>query len=298
MASFSPIQSLREAKTRGETIAMISLYDAPSATLCSDAGTDCLLVGDSLGNVVLGYDDFVSVTMEDMVRHTGAVSRGARRSSRPNVPVVADLPFGAYTSAVEATRNAAELLRAGAHAVKLEGAGTASLAAVRALIEMGAPVVGHLGFTPQSALNFSGVVQGKTSEAAENLVRDAVALQGAGCSALVLEAVPAEVAAFVTRALLIPTIGIGAGAGCDGQVLVWHDLIGLTPGPPLRFVKRYADVRTVLAGAARDYVEEVRSGAFPRAEHGWAMPEAELEGWRARHETNGDLSSPAKPPAS
>lgn len=275
---------------------MISLYDAPTATLCSDAGADCLLVGDSLGNVVLGYDDFVSVTMEDMVRHTGAVSRGTRRSSRPNVPVVADLPFGSYTSATEATRNGAELLRAGAHAVKLEGAGPASLGAIRALIEMGAPVVGHLGFTPQSALNFSGVVQGKTVEAADLLLRDALALQDAGCSALVLEAVPMQVAASVTRALSIPTVGIGAGAGCDGQVLVWHDLIGLTPGPPLRFVKRYADARSVLADAARGYIGEVRSGAFPKEEHGWSMPEAELEGWSTRHEPRGDLSSPAEPP--
>lgn len=276
---------------------MISLYDAPSATLCSDAGADCLLVGDSLGNVILGYDDFVSVTMEDMIRHTGAVSRGARRSSRPNVPVVADLPFGTYTSVAEATRNGAALLRAGAHAVKLEGAGPASLAAIRSLIEMGAPVVGHLGFTPQSALNFSGVVQGKTGEAADLLLHGALALQEAGCSALVLEAVPMEVAASVTQALSIPTVGIGAGAGCDGQVLVWHDLIGLTPGPPLRFVKRYADARAVLADAARDYVEEVHSGAFPKAEHGWSMPETELEGWRARHEDNGGLPSSVEPPA-
>lgn len=283
MASFSPIQTMREAKTRGEQIAMVSLYDAPTATLCSDAGADCLLVGDSLGNVVLGYDDFVSVTMEDMIRHTGAVSRGARKSMRPGVPVVADLPFGTYTGVAEATRNGAALLRAGAHAVKLEGAGPSSLGAVRALIQMGAPVVGHLGFTPQSALNFSGVVQGKTGEAADLLLHDALALQEVGCSVLVLEAVPREVAEFVTQTLSMPTVGIGAGAGCDGQVLVWHDLIGLTPGPPLRFVKRYADARTLLTGAARDYVEEVRSGTFPRAEHGWSMPEPELEGWRARH---------------
>ena len=162
---------------------------------------------------------------------------------------------------------------------------------------MGAPVVGHLGFTPQSALNFSGVVQGKTVEAADLLLRDALALQDAGCSALVLEAVPMEVAASVTRALSIPTVGIGAGTGCDGQVLVWHDLVGLTPGPPLRFVKRYADARSVLADAARDYVGEVRSGAFPKEEHGWSMPQTELEGWRARHEANGDLPSPSEPPA-
>jgi 3-methyl-2-oxobutanoate hydroxymethyltransferase len=142
---------------------MISLYDAPTATLCCDAGVDCLLVGDSLGNVILGYDDFLSVTMEDLMRHTAAVARGAKKSSHPLVPVVADLPFGSYTSVRQATRNGAALVRAGAHAVKLEGAGPTTLRAVRALVEMGAPVVGHLGFTPQSVLNFSGVVQGKTA---------------------------------------------------------------------------------------------------------------------------------------
>jgi 3-methyl-2-oxobutanoate hydroxymethyltransferase len=284
MAAISPIRPMREAKARGAFLAMISLYDAPSATLCCDAGVDCLLVGDSLGNVVLGYDDFLSVTMEDLLRHTAAVGRGAKKSSRPQVPVIADLPFSSYTSAEQAARNGAALMRAGAHGLKLEGAGPIALRAVRTLVEIGAPVVGHLGFTPQSALHFSGVVQAKTGEAAARLLREARSLEEAGCFALVLEAVPQEVARRITEALSIPTIGIGAGAGCDGQVLVWHDLAGITPGPPLRFVKRYADADALLRRAAQDFVDEVHSGAFPAEEHGWSMPEAELEGWRTRDE--------------
>ena len=275
---------------------MISLYDAPTAELCCDAGVDCLLVGDSLGNVVLGYDNFISVTMEDMIRHAAAVARGAQRSSRPGVPVVADLPFGSYTTVTEAAKNAADLMRTGAHAVKLEGAGPATLDAVRAIVEMGAPVVGHLGFTPQSALRFSGVVQGKTGEAAEGLLRDALALEEAGCSAVVLEAVTREVAELITKTLSVPTVGIGAGAGCDGQVLVLHDLAGLSKGASFRFVKRYADARALLSEATRDFVEDVRSGEFPKQEHGWSMPETELEGWNTSHGVDGDLSSPAEPP--
>ena len=275
---------------------MISLYDAPTAELCCDAGADCLLVGDSLGNVVLGYDRFIFATMEDMIRHTAAVARGAKRSTRPGVPVVADLPFGSYTTVPEATENGAALMRAGAHAVKLEGAGPATLEAVGALVEMGAPVIGHLGFTPQSALRFSGVVQGKTAEAADGLLRDALALEEAGCSAVVLEAVTREVAERITKALSVATIGIGAGAGCDGQVLVLHDLVGLPGGASFRFVKRYADARALLAQATQGFVEEVHSGAFPVEEHGWSMPETELEGWGARNGADGGLSSPTEPP--
>jgi 3-methyl-2-oxobutanoate hydroxymethyltransferase len=280
--AFSPLQVLTDAKTRGERIAMVSLYDAPTAEICSEAGVDCILVGDSLGNVILGYDDFLSVTMEDLLRHTAAVARGVKRSRRPEVPVVADLPFASYASPEQAAQNGANLVRAGAHGIKLEGAGPSALAAVRTLVEMGAPVVGHLGFTPQSSLRFSGVVQGKTAGAALRLFEEARELEAAGCMALVLEAVPSEVARHVTDELSIPTIGIGAGAGCDGQVLVWHDLVGLTPGKPLRFVKRYADSRALFSEAARSFADEVHSGAFPTEEHGWNMSEAELEEWRAR----------------
>jgi len=267
---------------------MVSLYDAPTAALACEAGADVILVGDSMGNVILGYEDFLSVTMEDMVRHTAAVARGVKSSSRPGVPVVADLPFGGNHSLEQAAKNGAALVRAGARAVKLEGAGPAALAAIRTLVEMGAPVVGHLGFTPQSSLRFSGVVQGKTAEAAERMLRDARALEEAGCEAIVLEAVPVEVAERVTGALGIPTIGIGSGGGCSGQVLVWHDLVGLTPGKPFRFVKRYAEAGALLREATAAYVRDVHSGAFPGSEHGWQMPEAEAQTWRAGVSPDGD----------
>lgn len=267
------------ARGRGEFLTMISLYDAPSAALCCDAGVDVLLVGDSLGNVILGYDSTVSVTMEDMLHHTAAVARGAKGSARPEVPIVADLPFGSYASVDLATANGVKLVRAGAHGVKLEGAGTGTLSAIRALVEVGVPVVGHLGYTPQSSLRFESVVQGKTMAAAERLLEEALSLEEAGCCAVVLEVVPAEVAQRVTAELSIPTIGIGAGADCDGQVLVWHDLIGLTQGTPLRFVRRYAEAHTLLTQAARDFIGEVRSGVFPQPEHGWSMDETELRGW-------------------
>jgi 3-methyl-2-oxobutanoate hydroxymethyltransferase len=283
---------LRDAKARGEKVAMVSLYDAPSAALSCDAGVDCILVGDSMGNVILGYDDFLSVTMEDMTRHTAAVVRGVKASSRPDVPVVADLPFGGYASPEEAAKNGAALVRAGARAIKLEGAGPMALAAVRTLVEMGAPVVGHLGFTPQSALRFSGVVQGKTVEAASRLLEGARALEEAGCDALVLEAVPVEVAERVAGALSIPTIGIGAGAGCDGQVLVWHDLVGLTPGKPFRFVRRYAEARALLTEATAGFVRDVHSGAFPAPENGWNMPETELEEWRGSDDRESGSEEP------
>ena len=275
----SPVRLFGGAKARGEKLAMISLYDAPTAALCCDAGVDVILVGDSLGNVVLGHESTVPVTMEDMLLHTATVARGVRSSSRPDVPVIADLPFGTYATVAHATKNGADLMRAGAHGVKLEGAGEAAIAAVRALDGMGAPVVGHLGYTPQSALSFAGVVQGKTGAAASRLLDEALRLEKAGCCAIVLEVVPVEVARRVTEALSIPTIGIGAGGECDGQVLVWHDLAGLTPGKPLRFVKRYADAHSLLAEAAEGFIEEVRSGAFPRPEHGWPMDEDELKRW-------------------
>lgn len=276
------------ARNQGELLTMISLYDAPSAALCCDAGVDVLLVGDSLGNVILGYESTVSVTMEDMLHHTAAVARGAKGSAHPEVPIVADLPFGAYASVELATSNGARLVRAGAHAVKLEGAGSGAISAIQALVEMGVPVVGHLGYTPQSSLRFESVVQGKTVAAAERLLEEARSLEEAGCCAMVLEVVPAEVARRVTGEISIPTIGIGAGAGCDGQVLVWHDLAGLTPGTPLRFVRRYAEAHELLTKAARDFIGEVRSGAFPRPEHGWSMDETELRSWSVSEGEGGE----------
>lgn len=290
-ASPFALQVLRDAKRRGERIAVISLYDAPTATLCCDAGVDCVLVGDSLGNVILGYDNTIPVTMEDMTRHTGAVTRGVCASSRTQVPIVADLPFGSYATVERATQNGAALLRAGAHGLKLEGAGPVHLQAVEALVQMGAPVMGHIGFTPQSSLRFGSVVQGKTAGDAARLLHEAHALQAAGCCALVLEAVPIEVAARVTHELEISTIGIGAGAGCNGQVLVWHDLAGLTSAPPFRFVKRYAEAHALLLQAARDFAGDVHSGAFPAAEHGWTMAESEREEWEQSNAEPGARNS-------
>lgn len=275
----SPTKLFAQAKARGEKLAMISLYDAPSAALCSDAGADILLVGDSMGNVILGHDNPVPVTVEAMVHHTGAVVRGVKSSSNPGVPVVADLPFGAYATLEDAARNAAKLMRSGAHAIKLEGAGENTLRATRALVEMGVPIVGHLGYTPQSSFRFESIVQGKTEQAATQLLDDAKKLEEAGCFAVVLEVVPVEVAKRVTSELAISTIGIGAGPFCDAQVLVWHDLVGFSSDKPFRFVKRYADVYETMKAASASFVEEVRSGEFPGPEHGWRMDEDEFRRW-------------------
>ena len=261
---------------------MISLYDAPSAALCCDAGVDCLLVGDSMGNVILGYENTIPVTIEAMAHHTAAVARGVKSSTRPDVPVIADMPFGSWHGSQNSlVKNASLLMRAGAQAVKVEGATSHTVEAVLTLTEMGVPVMGHLGFTPQSTLVFESVVQGKTAEAAGRLLDDALSLQETGCFALVLEVVPIEVAAEISRQLKIPTIGIGAGPGCDGQVLVWHDLTGQTPGAPFRFVKRYAEAQAVLRQAAAGFVGEVHASEFPVQEHGWLMPPGALEAWRA-----------------
>jgi len=264
----SPLRIIHDKNSRGEKLAMISLYDAPSAKICCDNGVDVLLVGDSLGNVILGFETTIPVTMEDMIRHTGAVVRGVQSSSRPNVPVIADLPFGSYGDAISAMKNGVALMQTGAHAVKLEGAGNSSLRAIDALVQTGAPVMGHLGFTPQASLQKNEIVQGKNRDGAEQLLQDAKKLEAAGCFALVLETVALETAAEITHQILIPTIGIGAGPACDGQVLVWHDLIGLSEHN-FRFVKKYADAKGVLSQAAHDYIREVQGGTFPTKENGW-----------------------------
>lgn len=280
-----PLRIFAEKKRRGEPLAMVSLYDAPSAAICCEAGVDALLVGDSLGNVILGHENTIPVTMDDMLRHTAAVVRGVKSSSQPQTPVVADLPFGTYLGDGDSIeRNGAALLQAGAHALKVEGAGTGVLRAIGLWHQMGAPVMGHLGYTPQSALVFQNVVQAKTANSAAYLLEDARKLEAAGCFAVVLEAVPAQVASKITESLHIPTIGIGAGARCSGQILVWHDLVGFNPGPPLRFVKRFADAHSVLAAATRDYVAEVQSGTFPATENAWAMSDDELTQWRLQDE--------------
>ncbi len=268
------LPELVEMKRRGEKIVMVTAYDASSGKLADAAGVDLILVGDSAAMVVLGHESStVPVTMDEMLFMTRAVTRGARRPL-----VVGDLPFGSYqVSDEDAVRNAIRFVKeAGADVVKLEGAGP-SLARVQAIVGAGIGVMGHLGLTPQSATVLGGFkTQGRTAEKAQQLLEDARALEAAGCFALVLEAVPAPVAERITAALSIPTIGIGAGSGCDGQVLVWHDLLGLHDGPTPRFVKQYADLKEEIRHALEAYAGEVRSGAFPAEQHTYAMPAEEL----------------------
>lgn len=264
---------LAEMKSRGEKIAMVTAYDYPSGRLAEAAGIDLVLVGDSAAMTVLGHDSTVPATMEDMLFLSRAAARGAER-----VLVVADMPFGSYqVSNEEAVRNAVRFVKeAGVDAVKLEGAGP-TLGRVEAIVGAGVPVMGHIGLTPQSATMLGGYrAQGRTAARAHELVDEARALERAGCFSLVLECVPAPVAARVTATLSIPTIGIGAGADCDGQVLVFHDMLGLYDGRSPRFVKRYAELATVARDALERYAAEVRSGAFPAEAHTYAMPEEEL----------------------
>ena len=275
----SPVHLLRDAKKRGARLAMVSLYDAPTAALACDAGADLLLVGDSMGNVILGYDNTVPVTMDDMLHHARAVVRGVRSSTRPAVPIFVDMPFGSYATDALTAHNGAALMRAGAHCLKLEGGGEMALRAARVLVEMGAPVMGHIGFTPQSALRFGSVVQGKTAGEAGRLLDEAHRLQEAGCCGMVLEVVPSQVAQRITRETEASTIGIGAGPHCDGQVLVWHDLVGMSSQGSFRFVKRYAEAHDILKDATRNFIEDVHREAFPSAEHGWQMADEQLQSW-------------------
>jgi 3-methyl-2-oxobutanoate hydroxymethyltransferase len=268
-----PLTELREMKQRRQAIVMVTAYDAPGGRLADQAGVDLILVGDSAAMTVLGHDSTVPATMDEMVMLTRAVTRGARRPL-----VVADMPFGSFqVSDEEATRNAIRFVKeAGADAVKLEGAGP-MLSRVRAIVGAGIPVMGHLGLTPQSATMLGGYkAQGRSAEKAIALYDDARALEAAGCFSLVLEAVPAPVAARITAALSIPTIGIGAGVDCDGQVLVWHDLLGLYAGHTARFVKRYAEIGNTIRAALTDYAEDVRQRRFPEEQHTYSMPAEEL----------------------
>ena len=263
------IVTFREAKGQ-EKLVMLTAYDYSTARVMDMAGVDALLVGDSLGMVMLGYPDTRSVTVDDMVRHCAAVARGAQKAL-----VVCDMPFMSYHVSVEETvRNAGRLMTEGrAQAVKLEG-GAEFAAEVRALTRASIPVMGHLGLTPQSVNAFGGFkVQGKSMAAAQKLLDDARALQDAGAFALVLECVPAPLAERVTQALSIPVIGIGAGAGCDGQVLVWQDMTGMTLSHLPRFVKRFGEVGASLRSAVEAYAREVRAGAFPGEDHVYPLPE-------------------------
>ena len=280
------LTELAELKSRRQPIAMITAYDAPSGRLADAAGADVILVGDSAAMTVLGHDSTVPATMDEMIVLTRAVNRGARRPL-----VVADMPFGSFQVSDEgAVENAIRFVKeAGADAVKVEGAG-ATLSRVHALVGAGVPVMGHIGLTPQSATMLGGFkAQGRTAAKARRLYEGALALEAAGVFALVLEAVPAPVAARITAALAIPTIGIGAGAACDGQVLVWHDLLGLYEGSSPRFVKQYADLATEIQAAVAAYVEEVRARSFPEERHTYSMPADELELFEAALEDRGEV---------
>jgi 3-methyl-2-oxobutanoate hydroxymethyltransferase len=260
------VPSLR-ARKGGQPLVMVTAYDAPTARVADEAGVDIILVGDSVAMVVLGYDDTLQVTVDDMARHVAAVAR-----THPRPLVVADLPWMSYHVSVEDTvRNAAVLVRAGAAAVKLEG-GRRRLPVIEALLGAEIPVMGHLGLTPQSVHVMGGYrVQGQQEEAARGLVDDAVALAEAGCFAIVLECVPREVAAAVTAAVPVPTIGIGAGPDCDGQVLVFHDLVGLEDRVLPKFVRRYGTLKADAVAAVAAYAADVRTGRFPADEESYHL---------------------------
>ncbi|MFB6562538.1 MULTISPECIES: 3-methyl-2-oxobutanoate hydroxymethyltransferase [unclassified Streptomyces] len=257
------VRDLALAKERGEKWPMLTAYDAMTASVFDEAGIPVILVGDSMGNCHLGYDSTVPVTMDQMTMLSAAVVRGTRRAL-----VIGDMPFGSYQEgAVQALRSATRLVKeAGVGAVKLEG-GERSLAQTELIVQSGIPVMSHLGLTPQSVNAMGYRVQGRGDEAAHRLLRDAKAAQDAGAFAVVLELVPAELAAEVTRSLHIPTVGIGAGAECDAQVLVWTDMMGLTGGKMPKFVKQYAQLRETMTGAAKAFAEDVVGGAFPQPEH-------------------------------
>lgn len=265
---------IRQRKEAGKKITMLTAYDFSMAKLLDDSGIDMLLVGDSLGNVILGYDSTLPVTMEDMIHHTRAVSRGAQKAM-----VVADMPFMSYQVSVEdALRNAGRLMKeAGAQAVKLEG-GREVRAAVEAIVQAGIPVVGHLGLTPQAVHALGGFkVQGKSREAAKKILEDAKILEESGVFAIVLECVPALLAEKITHSLAIPIIGIGAGAQCDGQVLVTHDLLGIYSGFSPKFVKKFANLHISVTEAILGYKTQVENGTFPGPEHSFPIDSEILE---------------------
>jgi 3-methyl-2-oxobutanoate hydroxymethyltransferase len=272
------LPELLAMKERGEPIVMVTAYDYPTGQLADAAGIDIVLVGDSAAMTVLGHDTTVPATMDEMVMLTGAAARGAKRPL-----VVADMPFGSFQVSDEETlRNAIRFVKeAGADAVKLEGAGP-SVSRILALVGAGIPVMGHLGLTPQSATMLGGYrAQGRTADKARRLLEDARTLEQAGCFSIVLEAVPAPVATRITESLTVPTIGIGSGRECDGQVLVLHDLLGLYDRHSARFVKRYAELGEAIKDALERYTADVRSGAFPGEEHTYSIPEEELAAFEA-----------------
>lgn len=268
------VVTFAKAKQEKTKISMLTAYDYSTAKLMNDAGINSILVGDSLGNVMLGYEDTISVTMEDMIHHTKAVARGAK-----DALVVADMPFMSYqTSVYDAVVNAGRLMKEGrANAVKLEG-GVEICPQIKAIVDAGIPVCAHIGLTPQSINAFGGNrVQGKTEAAAKKLVDDALAVQQAGAFAVVIEAVPEKLASLITSKLDIVTIGIGAGNGCDGQVLVYQDMLGMFSDFTPKFVKRYANVGELMTQAFKQYDEEVKASSFPSAEHTYKIDDEVIE---------------------
>lgn len=268
------VNTFREAKEKGEKITMLTAYDYSTAKLEDEAGIDAILVGDSLGNVVLGYEDTISVTVDDMIHHAAAVSRGTKEAM-----VVVDMPFMSYqTSVYDAVVNAGRIMKEGrANAVKLEG-GKKVCPQIKAITDADIPVVAHLGLTPQSINAFGGYkVQAKTMDAAKELLENALAVQEAGAFALTLECVPAALAEFITKKLDITTIGIGAGNGCDGQVLVYADMLGMFSDYKPKFVRNFADVGSIMKQGFKDYITDVRSGAYPAAEHTFKIDEEVID---------------------
>jgi len=268
------VLTIGKKKSEGKKITVLTAYDYSIAKIFNDCGVDVVLVGDSLGNVVLGYEDTLSVTMDDMVRHCSAVARAADKAM-----VVVDMPFMSYQTSVEdALRNAGRLMQEGrANAVKLEG-GTRVCPQIRALVDAGIPVMAHLGLTPQSINAFGGYrVQGKTQNQAAKMLSEALAVQEAGAFSLVLECVPMQLASLITQKLDIPTIGIGSGAGCDGQVLVAQDMLGMTQGSTPKFVKCFAPVGELIKKAACDYIQEVEDGTYPSEEYSFSIKDEIIE---------------------
>lgn len=262
------VSTLLKQKQSGDKITMLTAYDYTTAKIMDECGVNAILIGDSLGMVMLGYENTLPVTMEDMIHHTKAVARGAE-----NAFVVADMPFMSYQVSVqEAVINAGRLIKeGGANAVKLEG-GAEVCEQIRAIVNASIPVVAHLGLTPQSVNVFGGFkVQGKNIDNAKKLISDAVKIQEAGACAVVLEGIPAKLADIITKKLFIPTIGIGAGNGCDGQVLVYQDMLGLTTGHTPKFVKRFAEAGAVMRQGITDYISETKAGSFPAEEHTYAV---------------------------
>lgn len=268
------VLTFAKAKAEKNKITMLTAYDYSTAKLMDEAGVDSILVGDSLGNVMLGYEDTLSVTMEDMIHHGAAVARGAK-----NAMVIIDMPFMSYqTSVYDAVVNAGRLMKEGrANAVKLEG-GREVCPQIKAIVDAGIPVVAHLGLTPQSINAFGGFkVQGKSEQAAKKLVEDALLIQEAGAFAVVLECVPEKLATLVTEKLDIPTIGIGAGNGCDGQVLVYADMLGMFSDFTPKFVKRFANTGDVMREGFRQFISEVKNKSYPAAEHTYSIDEEIIE---------------------